>query len=495
MNLNRALLDRFRLPLRTGRLPGQRAFVFIGIAVALLGLAIECYRYFALGAYIDHIEGGVVISGWQYIHGWPLYLMQDGIPQSSTFYGPLAYLVEVPALALLGPGVAATKLTSMLALAATVGLLAVHFIRRAPRQAPQGLFFLTAGLLLFSPQSFWVRPDPFELLLVALALVSAQGRWGGLWVGICIGLAVNFKVHAFVYFLPVLFELWWARRWSAVVMAAAASAATFVLPFLAPGISFDDYVTGLAHQVGGRPLSLSQIGVTAVWFLVLAWPLAFPLLASDGSPRDKAYAWCALTMLTLLIYPASFPGSGPYHFLPLVPVLADAYHRLRPEDIGPEFAPFLMLLTATVTTNATLKMIDAQQGSRAVADAALAMARDGDAQPVQIGYGDNISSYKASQLSRTVLALNGYPPLIDGEVLMELQQISVDGSTRWVRYLTRCRVARWLIPKGEKPFALVGSDHQGPLFGAAFRDAFLENYTITQTTKDFDVWGCDHGRK
>jgi hypothetical protein len=383
----------------------------------------------------------------------------------------------------------------MLVLAATVGLMAIHFIRRAPLHALHGVFFLAAGLLMFSPESFWVRPDPAELLLVALAVVAPQGRSGGLWVGICIGLAVNFKVHAFIYFLPMLFELWWARRRSAVLTAAAASAVTFALPFLVPGISFQDYVAGLAHQVGGRALSFSQIGVTAVCFPALAWPLAFPLLASSGSSSDRAYAWSALATLTLLIYPASFTGAGPYHFLPLVPVLADAYRRLCPEDIGTQFAPFLMLLVASVPTNITLKMFDARRGSQAVAEAALALARDNDAQPVQIGYGDNLNSYKASQLSRTVLALNGYPPVIDGQVLMELHQIGVDGSTRWIRYLTGCRVARWLIPKSEESFALAGFYDNGPLFSAGFRQAFLKGYRITQTTEHFDVWGCDHGRK
>ena len=474
------------------RLPGQRAWIFVGIAVALLGLAGECYRYLALGAYIDHIEGGVAVSGWQYIHGWALYQIEDGAPRFATFYGPLAYLVEVPALALLGPGVVASKLTSIVALAATVGLMAMHFTRRAPRHAPEGVLFLAAGLLMFSPESFWARPDPAELFLVALAVVSAQGRRGGLWVGICIGLAVNFKVHAFAYFLPVLFELWRARRGSAVLTAAAAAALTFVLPFLAPGISFHDYVAGLAHQVGGRAPSLSQVGFTAVWLPVLSWPLAFPLLASNGSSRDRAYAWSALATLTLLIYPASFPGAGPYHFLPLLPVLADAYHRLRPEDIGTQFAPFLMLLAASVTTQGTLKIIDQQRGSRAVAEAALALARDNDAHPVQIGYGDNLGSYQVSQLSRTVLALNGYPALIDAQVLTELYAIGIDGSSRWIRYLTGCRVARWLIPKSEEPFAVAG---ESPLFSTAFRQAFLENYKITQTTEHFDVWGCDHGRK
>jgi L-fucose isomerase-like protein len=112
---------------------------------------------------------------------------------------------------------------------------------------------------------------------------------------------------------------------------------------------------------------------------------------------------------------------------------------------------------------------------------------------VQIGYGDNLTSYKVSQLSRTTLSLNGYPALIDAQVLTELDAIGIDGSTRWIRYLTGCRVARWLTPKGEEPFAVAGD--RSPLFSAAFRQAFLQNYQITQTTEHFDVWGCDHGRK
>ena len=77
-------------------------------------------------------------------------------------------------------------------------------------------------------------------------------------------------------------------------------------------------------------------------------------------------------------------------------------------------------------------------------------------------------------------------------MLTELYAIGIDGSTRWIRYLTGCRVARWLIPKSEEPFAVAG---ESPLFSTAFRQAFLENYKITQATEHFDVWGCDHGRK
>ena len=164
-------------------------------------------QYLYSGAYLDHIEGNVVISGWQYIHGAPLYETQNGAPRLATYYGPLAYLAEVPTLLLFGATVAASKLTSILALLGTVMMLSAYFIRQASSEARHGIFLLVAALLLFSPMSFWVRPDPIETLLVAGAVVSTLSHRRPLWLGICIGLAVNLKIHAVFYFLPILVDL------------------------------------------------------------------------------------------------------------------------------------------------------------------------------------------------------------------------------------------------------------------------------------------------
>src|SRR3984893_9250450 len=196
------------------QLPSRRALVIVATALSAVALGIESYRYLALGAYWDHIDCSILISGWQYVHGAPLYELQDGAPVLANLYGPLAYLVQMPALLLFGAGVAASKATSFLALGATVAVMGVHIVRRSTTgQALGGFFLLTAGLLLFGPVSFWVRADPFEVLLVAVAVVLTAGRRGGICVGVCIGLAVNFKVHAFVYFLPILVAFWWTGGW------------------------------------------------------------------------------------------------------------------------------------------------------------------------------------------------------------------------------------------------------------------------------------------
>jgi hypothetical protein len=275
----------------TGELLLCRQLVsFVGIALSILALVFLCYEYLFSGAYLDHIEGNVVISGWQYIHGEPLYRTRDGAPQLATYYGPLAYLAEVPAL-LFGATVTASKLTSMLALLATVAMMSAYFIRHPPsNEARHGIFLLVAAMLLFSPKSFWVRPDPIETLLVAAAVVLTPSRRRPLWVGGCIGLAVNLKIHAFFYFLPILADMWWIGGCRAILIAAGSSVVTFMLPFLAPGISLEDYLGELGQQVGGRAPTSAQLPWTLISLALLLLPIAAPLAMQRQPRRETVYA-------------------------------------------------------------------------------------------------------------------------------------------------------------------------------------------------------------
>ncbi|HEY1258664.1 MAG TPA: hypothetical protein VGF34_05390 [Stellaceae bacterium] len=470
-----------------------RALVFLGIGAALLALLFECRGYLLSGLYLDHIEGNVVIAGWQYLQGGALYGLDAGIPRLATYYGPLAYLAPLPPLLLLGPSVAASKLTSVLALAATIAAMGFHFFRQRPREAAAPAFLiLVAGLLLFSPVSFWVRSDPLETLLVALAVAAASSRKRGWRVGACIGLAVNLKLHAFAYFLPLLVDLCCRDGRRALLVAASLAGLTFILPFFAPGIDFGDYIQSLAAQVGGRTPSPGLLAAVVPLLLLLLIPIAVPLAAWEQPREARIYGLAALATAALLLYPATFPGAGPYHFLPLVPVLADVRSRLR--SAGPaDLLPVAIVVLGCVTAHRVLHDLAVNRNAAAVSAAALRLVRDSPVRPVEIGYGDSLPSYEAAQLSRTVLVLNAYPVSFDAQVLMELKEIGIDGSARWVPELTRCRVRRWLVPKGEAPFALRSFFYDGRmLFDDKFRRAFLANYKRVDSTGPFDVWDCAH---
>jgi hypothetical protein len=472
---------------------GRKAPILLGIALATFVLALECYEYLFSGAYLDHVEGEVVISGWQYFHGQPLYQMQDGAPRFATFYGPLAYLLQVPALMLLGANVTVSKLTSVMALLATILVIGRHFIRHPSEgDARHGICFLVAALLLFSPVSFWVRSDPLETALVAIAVASTATRRSEVCVGICMGLAVNLKVHAFFYFIPLLVDLWNTKGIRALLVSVGTSVATFILPFLAPGISFDDYVAGLAQQIGNRGQTSSQLWPISITLSLLLFPLALPLVTQRQQRRTKIYAAATLLTALALLYPATAPGCGAYHFLPLVPVLADLHHRLRPNGLIAELTPMAMLVVACLGAGQTLGELAAGRGSDLVSAEALSLAQHSAVQPVQIGYGDNPRSYLLSQLSRTVLALNSYPAVIDAHVLMELREAGFDGSARWIHDLAECRIRRWLLPHGERPFAVNSYYYDNkPLFDQRFRHAFFKHYEIVRRTKLFDLWDCD----
>ena len=470
----------------------RQATVLLGLVLTSAVLAIEWWRNLRLDAYLDHIEGNIDIGGWLLVHGVPLYAMQDGVAQFANIYGPLAYLADMPGMVLLGPGIIASKLPAVLALLAMLGLTAFRFRRDAPMPAIQGLFLLIAGLTALSPMSFWTRADPFEALLVATALAAAASP---VWVGICIGLAVNFKIHAFLYFLPILWELWTRRGWRAAppVMAVSIAGLTFLAPFLLPGISLHDYLAILLQQIGGRARTDDLLAPVFAYGVALALPVLLPLCRRQVSSSDRRYGVAALVSLALIAYPASFPGAGPYHFLPLLPVLAETHKRLAPAGIGAQFAVFPLLFFAAATTHLCLAQIAERQTWHAYAEEALALARQFPLGTVDIGYGDNKRSYEITQLAKTELSLHGYPRWIDAQILMELRKTGIDGSRRWVPYLSECRVGRWLMPRGEEPFAVRSYFYDsGLLFDDSFRAAFAEHYRPVAQSEHFTVWECGH---
>lgn len=472
------------------RLAPRRAAVLLGLALASAVLATEWRGNLRLDAYLDHIEGNIVIGGWLWAHGAALYALQDGYARFANIYGPLAYLADLPGLLVLGPGIAASKLPAALALLATLGLTAFRY-RRAPMAGLHGLFLLVAGFAALSPMSFWTRADPFEALLVAVAVAAAASP---AIVGLCIGLAVNCKIHAFLYFLPILWELWTRRGWRAAPPLAITAAATFSAPFLLPGISLDDYVAVLVQQIGGRARSGELLAPVFAYGAALTLPVLLPLCRREIPQADRGYGIVALASLALIAYPASFPGAGPYHFLPLIPVLAEARKRLAPDGIGAEFAVFPLLFFAAATTSLCLRQIDERQGWHAYTAEALALAREAPPGTVDIGYGDNRRSYEIAQLAKVALSLHGYPRRVDGQILMELRKTGIDGSRRWVADLAGCRVKRWLLPRGEAPFAIRSYFYHDDtlLFDDAFRAAFAAHYRPVADSAHFTVWECRH---
>ena len=467
--------------------------VSAGLFLALGLLVVECALYLSQAAFVDHIESSVLIVGWQYIHGMPMYGIESGAPHFATYYGPLAYLAALPGVLLFGPGITSAKLVFVLAPLAALAILARHVRQRGPASARATLLLLTSGLLSLGVTAYWLRPDPLEMLLVTAAVVLGAGVTGAFGVGICLGLAVNLKVHAFLYFAPVLFDLLQRRGWRHAALAIGISIVVFLLPFLAHGISLADYRFALAQQVGARSIDPHLVVLWLYWSLLLAVPLIAGLTTAgpDVSLADRRYTWAAIVTLAVLGYPATFPGAGPYHLMPLIPVLADAFGRLRPRHMVPVLAPIALFAVGVGAFGRAVVMLVGRGGMNAAAQEAVLLADSRPGVSVQVGYGHTLEDYELSQLSRTLLSLHGRPALIDGQVLMELAVAGIDGSQRWIPLLRDCRVVLWVIPRGEEPFTLGTFYNAAPPFDAAFRTEFHAAYRLEHSGPRFDVWECD----
>jgi hypothetical protein len=473
------------------RWPARLASAALLLALGLLVSA--CALYLSEAAFLDHIESSVLIVGWQYLRGMPMYGIENGAPHFATYYGPLTYLAPLPALLLFGRTITAAKLVFVLAPIAATAIMALHVRRLGPASTRATLLLLIAGLLSLGIPSFWLRPDPLEMLLVTIAVALGAGGAGAMVVGLCLGLAVNLKIHAFLYFTPVLFELLQRRGWRHAGLAIAISGVVFLLPFLAHGISLTDYRFGLAQQIGARSVDRALVWSFLLWLVLLTVPLLTGLATAGPSVSryDRQYVWAVVGTLVLLGYPATFPGAGPYHLLPLIPVVADAFGRLRPHHPVPVLVPLALLTVGLFNSSQALVTIKDVTGMNAAAQEAIRLADSNPAVVVQVGYGKSSQGYKLSQLSRTLLSLNGQPALIDGQILMELNVLGIDGSKRWVPLVGDCQVKVWLLPHDEEPFS-VGSYYNDELiFPAGFRAAFHARYHRELEGSHFDLWRCN----
>ena len=173
----------------------------------------------------------------------------------------------------------------------TAAVLAPGFFRRRTLPALAALLYLISGLLIFCPVAYWMRPDPLETLLVAVAVILCPLRYGAVGVGICLGIMANLKLHAFAYAIPVLFDLLQRRGWRAAALAVTSSVGVFLLPFLAPGIAFTDYRFALSQHVGTRA---PEPGLALDWLLYSVL-LSVPLLAALAYPAPRSPAAIADT--------------------------------------------------------------------------------------------------------------------------------------------------------------------------------------------------------
>ncbi len=478
-------------------------------ATALIGLAVYVavvVWYASVPQYFDNAEPTMTAVGWLFIRGEPVYHPVAAAERYALIYGPVAFMAHGLILGLFGPSIAVSKWLGAAAALASVALLfvALRSVLTASRSIVLTGIYATL-LLGFRNYSFWTRPEPLQLFCVAAALVLAvrtQGLVSALFIGSLAGILSNLKITGPLYALPIFVILQHRAGWRSVFVACGAAAAVALLPFTLANISWGNYVewVSLSARTG---LVSSTLRRNLEWAAYFAVPILLSYRATRPEQRrgegEGRSALMALGLATAaIVVAASKPGAGPYHLLPLLPmVFYVVAYRLRdtsPAAVVDPSVPIVCIafvLVAGLVGTAQQVQFLVTMSQRTDRDEAADIERfaSGHRGVIDIGYG----STDAFTLERPLLVFRNNSYLLDQPAVREHQLAGVELPPATLDALRSCRVNYWLIPKGETPFSARNpypAVFLQPLFSDEFRRLFHQRYRVTAATAYYDVWEC-----
>jgi hypothetical protein len=451
--------------------------------------------------YFDAAEPTMTAVGWLFHLGQPIYHSVDSAERYAHIYGPMAFIAHGVALGLFGPSIEVSKWVggsaALLSLCLTLFALKTQTtLWRAV--VITGLFALL--MLGFRHYSFWTRAEPLLIFCVSaglLAAVQGRGSLSSVALGVFAGLLWNLKATGLIYSLPVFVILFQRLGWRATYRAALIAVVVAILPFIAlANVSLGAYVTwfrlsaanGLVWPLFTRNLEW------AAYFLV---PVVLALLLKQPVVRYGGLVILStLAAVALVVIAGSKPGAGPYHLMPLLPVTGFLVASFigRENALNPP-APIQLTLASFVAVAAAIALVQqaqfvtTMQGRRPlheIRDIETFVSEHPGV--VEMGYGVN----DPWTFERPVLVFRNNAYLLDAPAVGEHQLAGIPVPQATLDALRQCRIAYWLIPKGEAPFT--GQNFYEavlrPIFSDEFRRVFHESHRLTASTQYFDAWQC-----
>jgi len=472
--------------------------------VAGMGLA-----YLMYPGYLDHGEPSLAMISWRLLDGFPAYPGFDDPGRISNVYGPLTFLLHAISFYFAGPFVATGKALSIVAALLIPVLMFMDHRRHGFSVGAVAMIFGTAFVLFTLPISILNRPDSFIALLAVITVwaknASLPGRpeWGKtILIGVCGGLAVGFKIHAGIFLAPVALFHCLDRENGLRPFFAVGAVGIFValLPFALPVFPLADYLSWFGPLLGkqapvnsyGKPFRYALLYLVPV---LLLFALSRKQETVPSRLAERAYLGAYLVCLGAAIYVGSKPGGGIRYMFPFMPMTVDFIlghgrrvekrSRLAWSAIGVFMAIMLAISLPTQKRfQRTLHWDEAQQVSREVRQIMAAYP----GKTMEMGLGENDINYWRTYF-KTLLVLNGNPYSLDSAVVMETSYLKIPLTNADLEMIRRCATDIWLIPKGERPFEMIGY-YGVPVYDGAFKKVFVDSYTKSRSLKFFDIWAC-----
>lgn len=481
--------------------------------LCLIDLAWMGGSYLLYPGYLDHGEPSITVMSWQLLDGVPAYLPFDAPGRVTNVYGPLTYLLNAFSYLIAGNSMSAGKAASVIA-AVLVPIFLFSDHRRNGFTAGAVALILGAGFVLFTIHlTLFNRPDSALALLVASAVwtrsASEPGtpEWGRtVVIGILGGLAVSLKIHAAIFIAPVALVFFMERGngyrpfFLSACVGTGVGLAVALAPFASPLFSLGDYLFWFGPMSGKpEPLHLLSRLLRYSPLYVVPVVLLFALARSQRKKHERlcerVYFGAYLGCLAVAIILGSKPGAGIHYMFPLFPIAVDLILRhgrraaIRKDVIWAGVGVFavIMLALGIPVQKRFHRALHWDEAEQISTDLKNIMAANPD-KTIEMGLGDNIAMYYRTWY-RPVLALAGNPYTLDTGIVMETAFLKIPLTDATLALIRGCNTDLWLVPKGERPFEMIGY-YAVPVFDEAFKEAFFSNYEKRESSAFFDLWGC-----
>lgn len=484
----------------------------IAAAVSVLALYAGLVSWYSmLDEYYDLAEPTISAIAWLVRLGESPYHAADAAPRYAHIYGPSLFLVHALALRLLGGGIWVSKLVGGVAALASLAILATLLARsRSHASAAVWTAMAAVAYLAFGNMSFWTRPEPLLALCVTAGLAAALSTsffTAVAGVGIAMGLATGLKLTGFLYLLPV-FPLVVARhRPTSMVWITVVAIVVAFVPFVSlPTDAWQDFWFWFsASSRNGLRLTLLRHNIE--WAVYLAVPLALVYTVGRGSGVVGRRSWVVdrghlvlAAAVALVVITGAKPGAGPHHLIPFIPLIAwFAATAARDGDLTwtrRAAVAYLVPIVAAAAIQQFLFITTIRSAmSLHIGEDVRAFMQLHPSSTIGMGYGGTSGYFGSAPLTymRPLLVFQTGSYLLDAPAIQEHQLGGIEIPPATVQALARCDVRYWLIPRAEEPFATRNlypqTDHRA-LFTDAFKSTFNRTFTLTSTTRLFDVYSC-----
>jgi len=448
------------------------------------------FGYLFYPSYFDHVEATVATLGVIFSQGGQIYPTLPDYSLHGMMYGPGLSEIQSMFLETGLPVILASKIPSVLAIFSAVFLL----FKVLKNNLARGYLLL---LVPFGLYLFWIRADPYFLLLVTAALMTAarsEGIVAALILGGLAGVASSLKMHAAIYIVAAVIVVWPPRviTINKLIAFLIGMVIVFFVVFIPQQVSLSNYIV-IIKLASKHGLMLRNFLESIFYLIGMTLPVIFVLALS----REVRNAYLTRVAALIIIEVAvsvigSKPGSGVHHLIPFIPInaylLQQAILSAKDRQIGLDPLKYGLIALSVGGFIHAVNIVRSIQGAQpTAAELRLEIEKLVPLYPgLILGLADE-SSYDHVFFS-PLLEKKGFHQ-IDYASYMDLNFSGISDDV-FANALDDCKFPYIALPSKGAPFSMHNPFTQKPLFSDSVRRRFAARYIKLNEHNHYIIFTC-----